>query len=75
MSSKPGTMNIMPMRPLPAARLRRVSSRLLPGRSGIITVLPSSLTWTKPGSPPRGETSIEPSGPAAETTQKGDSST
>jgi hypothetical protein len=70
-SSMPGTKNISAARGLPA-RLRRLSTRLLPWRSGIASRLPSS-TRTKPGSPPRGDTSGHPSGEAVASVANGES--
>ena len=54
-SAMPGIRKSRPMRPL-CMTLRSVSSRLLPLASGI-TRRVSSSTETKPGAPPRGETS------------------
>ena len=69
-SSKPGTKNSRPTFGL-AVMLAMVSSRLLPGRSGMRMVL-SSMTWTKPGGSPRGERSARPCVSAVEMTRKGD---
>ncbi len=52
-SSKPGMKNRQPTFGL-ATMFDMVSSRLLPGRSGI-RMVPSSTTWTKPADRPRGE--------------------
>ena len=65
----PGTKNISAARGLPA-RLRRLSTRLLPCRSGSASRC-SSSTRTKPGSPPRGETSGQPSGEAVASVANG----
>ena len=59
-SSTPAIMNTSPTSGL-AVMFDSVSSRLLPGRSGITSVF-RSVTWTKPGASPRGLTSLPRSG-------------
>ena len=69
-SSTPGITNRSPT-PGFATRLRSVSIRLFPGRSGMSSVR-SSATVTKPGSPPRGVASAVPSGFVVATTTNGE---
>jgi hypothetical protein len=72
-SSKPGTMNSKPKRPV-AMMFSSVSSRLLPGASGSSSVCASG-TLTKPGSPPRGDASMCPPASLLASTTKGDKPT
>ena len=58
-SSNPGTRNRRPTFAF-SVMFVSVSTRLLPGRSGMKIVLSSSI-WTNPGPSPRGETSAFPS--------------
>ncbi len=71
-SSMPGTKKI---RPTPGALtiLPKLSTRLLPGRSGSSSVR-SSRMRTKPGGSPRGLASTRPSASAVARTRKGESS-
>ena len=50
-----------------------VSRRLLPGRSGMKSVL-SSRIWTNPGGSPRGETSARPLSPLVPMQRNGERS-
>ena len=70
-SPTPGMRNSRPMRGS-RTMLRRLSTRLLPRRSGISSVL-GSATRTKPAGSPRGEQS-SPSGPAVAINTKGEAS-
>jgi hypothetical protein len=72
-SSTPGIMNNSPT-PGRSTRFCIESRRLLPGESGMSTVC-SSKTFTKPGSPPRGEASTRPSASVLAITRNGDSET
>jgi hypothetical protein len=69
-SSMPGIMNSSPTFAL-AIIFSIVSPRLLPGRSGMISV-PSSMTRTKPGGSPRGDTSALPFASAVPMHRKGE---